>query len=92
MYDEPLQLSSLRDDLIFYPVPFDKLVADICRDAKLRRLVRNMIYDGVLANLLQIEMSEMEAALNKQLGQEAQSGSLEQGRSRRRFSVRRRQP
>lgn len=79
VYDEPLQLSSLRDDLIFYPVPFDKLVADICRDAKLRRLVRNMIYDGVLANLLQIDMTQMEAALNKQLGRKPKAVTLNKG-------------
>ena len=79
VYDEPLQLSSLRDDLIFYPVPFDKLVADICRDAKLRRLVRNMIYDGVLANLLQIDLSEMEVALNKQLGRKPKAVALNKG-------------
>ena len=76
VYDEPLQLSSLRDDLIFYPVPYDKLVAEICRDAKLRRLVRNMIYDGVLANLLQIEMSQMEVALNKQFGRKLKAVAL----------------
>ena len=34
------------------PVPFDKIVADVCTDAKLRQLVLNMIYDGVLAELL----------------------------------------
>jgi 2-oxoglutarate ferredoxin oxidoreductase subunit alpha len=79
VYDEPLQLSSLRDDLIFYPVPFDTLVADICRDAKLRRLVRNMIYDGVLANLLQIDMSEMEIALDKQLGRKPKAVALNKG-------------
>ena len=37
---------------IFYPVPFDKIVAEVCTDAKLRRLVKNMIYDGVLSQLL----------------------------------------
>ena len=79
VYDEALQLSALRDDLIFYPVPFDKLVADICRDAKLRRLVRNMIYDGVLANLLQIDLAQMEAALNKQLGRKPKAVALNQG-------------
>ena len=79
VYDEPLQLSALRDDLIFYPVPFDKLVADICRDAKLRRLVRNMIYDGVIANLLQIDLAQMEAALNKQLGRKPKAVALNQG-------------
>ena len=48
VYDEPLKLNALRTDLIFYPVPFDKIVAEVCPDAKLRRLVKNMIYDGVL--------------------------------------------
>src|SRR5881227_2489051 len=38
VYDEPLNLSALRDDVIFYPIPFDKLVAPVCPDAKLRRL------------------------------------------------------
>src|SRR6476661_716622 len=37
LYDEPLKLSGLRDDLVFYPVPFDKLVSEVCKDAKLRR-------------------------------------------------------
>ena len=46
LYDERLDLKRFRDDLIFYPVPLDKLVAPICPDAKLRKLVRNMVYDG----------------------------------------------
>src|SRR5436305_3372054 len=52
VYDEPLKLNTLRTDLVFYPAPFDKLVAAVCPDAKLRRLVKNMIYPGVLAKLL----------------------------------------
>src|SRR5687767_15947463 len=31
LYDEPLKLSALRNDLIFYPVPFDKIVAEVCK-------------------------------------------------------------
>ena len=38
-------------------MPFDKLVAPVCPDAKLRKLVRNMIYDGVLAKLLGIDLA-----------------------------------
>jgi 2-oxoglutarate ferredoxin oxidoreductase subunit alpha len=79
VYDEPLGLNTLRDDLTFYPVPFDKLVAAVCPDAKLRRLVRNMIYDGVLANLLHIDMGQMEIALNKQLGRKPKAVALNQG-------------
>src|SRR5918995_4500096 len=68
VYDEPLKLRDLRQDLVFYPVPFDKIVAEVCKDAKLRRLVKNMIYDGVLSKLLSIDMGQMEHALRKQLG------------------------
>src|SRR3954469_25788498 len=68
VYDEPLKLNELRNDLTFYPVPFDKLVAPVCPDAKLRKLVRNMIYDGVVAKLLSIEMEEIHKALFKQFG------------------------
>jgi len=66
VYDERLNLKRLRDDLIFYPVPFDALVAPVCADVKLRKLVRNMIYDGVLAQLLGIDMDEIHTALCKQ--------------------------
>lgn len=68
VYDEPLKLDALRNDLHFYPVPFDKLVAPVCPEAKLRKLVRNMIYDGVLAQLLGIDLAEMRKALVKQFG------------------------
>jgi 2-oxoglutarate ferredoxin oxidoreductase subunit alpha len=76
VYDEPLNLNSVRSDLVFYPVPFDKLVASVCPDAKLRRLVRNMIYDGVLADLLGIDMAEMEKALGRQLGRKPKAMTL----------------
>jgi len=78
VYDEPLKLNEVRADLVFYPVPFDELVKPICPDAKLRRLVRNMIYDGVLSKLLGIEMAEMEKALNRQLGKKAKAVALNQ--------------
>src|SRR6476661_3417276 len=55
VYDEPLKLSGLRQDITFYPVPFDKLVAPVCPEAKLRRLVKNMLYVGVVDALLGIE-------------------------------------
>ena len=79
VYDEPLKLADLRSDLTFYPVPFDKLVAAVCPDAKLRRLVRNMIYDGVVSYLLDIDLSEMEKALNKQLGRKPKALALNVG-------------
>ena len=79
LYDEPLKLDALRNDLVFYPVPFDRIVAEVCKDAKLRRLVKNMIYDGVLSHLLSIEMGEMEHALRRQLGKKLKAIELNLG-------------
>jgi 2-oxoglutarate/2-oxoacid ferredoxin oxidoreductase subunit alpha len=79
LYDEPLKLNELRTDLTFYAVPFDKIVAGVCTDAKLRRLVKNMIYDGVLSELLNIDMGEMEKALRKQFGKKVKAADLNMG-------------
>jgi 2-oxoglutarate/2-oxoacid ferredoxin oxidoreductase subunit alpha len=85
VFDAPLNLQTLRNDLVFYPVPFDKIVAEVCPDAKLRRLIKNMIYDGILSHLLGIELGEMEKALTKQMGKKPKAlqlnvGALEAGR------------
>ncbi len=79
LYDEPLKLNALRGDLVFYAVPFDRIVAEVCKDAKLRRLVKNMIYDGVLSKLLGVDMAGMEGALRKQLGKKAKAIELNLG-------------
>jgi 2-oxoglutarate ferredoxin oxidoreductase subunit alpha len=63
VYDAPLGLSSRRDDLVFYPVPFDQVVAPLTTDARLRKLLRNMAYVGVLARLLEVELTEVERAV-----------------------------
>ena len=76
LYDEPLNLSSLRNDLIFYSVPFDKLVAPVCPEAKLRKLVKNMIYVGVVGKLLDIDMGEVEKALRKQFAKKVKAANL----------------
>jgi 2-oxoglutarate ferredoxin oxidoreductase subunit alpha len=76
VYDERLNLKRLRDDVAFYPIPFDTLVASSTPDAKLRKLVRNMIYDGVLARLLGIEMEEIHKALQKQFRKKVKAVDL----------------
>jgi 2-oxoglutarate/2-oxoacid ferredoxin oxidoreductase subunit alpha len=79
LYDEPLKLKDLRQDLVFYSVPYDRIVAEVCKDAKLRRLVKNMIYDGVLSKLLGVDMAQMEHALRKQLGKKLKAIELNLG-------------
>ena len=63
-------------------MPFDKIVAEVCPDAKLRRLVQNMIYDGVLSQLLSIDLGEMEKALSQAARQEAEGDGAQHGRAR----------
>jgi 2-oxoglutarate ferredoxin oxidoreductase subunit alpha len=66
LFDEPLKLGSLRDDVVFYSAPFDKLVGPVSSDAKLKKLLRNMVYVGVMAHLLSLDYAEVEAAIRKQ--------------------------
>jgi 2-oxoglutarate/2-oxoacid ferredoxin oxidoreductase subunit alpha len=76
LYDEPLALHKLRNDLIFYSVPYDKIVAPVCPEAKLRKLVKNMVYVGVVASLLTIDMAEVEKAIRKQFAKKAKAANL----------------
>jgi 2-oxoglutarate ferredoxin oxidoreductase subunit alpha len=79
LYDEPLKLNELRNDLTFYAVPYDKLVAAVCPEAKLRKLVKNMIYVGVVAQLLDIDMGEVEKAIRKQFAKKVKAANLNLG-------------
>lgn len=63
--EERLGLDKQRSDLAFYPVPFLKLAAEIVNDARMRKLVANMVYVGSAAVLLKIEMEEVEKAIGK---------------------------
>jgi 2-oxoglutarate ferredoxin oxidoreductase subunit alpha len=76
LYDEPLGLDKLRNDLTFYAVPYDKLVTAVCSEAKLRKLIKNMIYVGVAAQLLQIDFAEIEKAIRKQFATKAKAATL----------------
>jgi len=76
LYDEPLALDKLRNDLIFYAVPYDKLAATVGAEAKLRKLIKNMIYVGVAAQLLEIDFAEVEKAIRKQFATKAKAAAL----------------
>jgi len=66
IYEESQNLKQYRDDVACYPVPFDKITAAICPEAKLRKLVKNMVYVGVVAQLLSIDLTVVEDGLRKQ--------------------------
>ncbi len=79
IYDESLNLKQYRDDVICYPVPFDKLTAAVCPEAKLRKLVRNMIYVGVVAQLLSMDLVEVEKAVRRQFAKKQKAADLNWG-------------
>jgi 2-oxoglutarate/2-oxoacid ferredoxin oxidoreductase subunit alpha len=66
IYEESLNLKQYRDDVFFYPVPLDKITAAICPEAKLRKLVKNMVYVGAVAHLFNIDLAVVENGLRKQ--------------------------
>lgn len=76
IYDEILNLSHLRTDVIFYPVPFDKLAVATGADAKIRKLVKNMVYVGVAAHLLSIDMEWVEKTVRKQFSTKPKAADL----------------
>jgi 2-oxoglutarate/2-oxoacid ferredoxin oxidoreductase subunit alpha len=66
IYEEKLNLKQYRDDIVCYPVPFDKITAAICPESKLRKLVKNMVYVGAVAQILNIDINVVERGLQKQ--------------------------
>jgi 2-oxoglutarate ferredoxin oxidoreductase subunit alpha len=79
IYEESLNLKQYRDDVVFYPVPFDKITAGICPEAKLRKLVKNMVYVGAVAQLLSIDLSVVESGLRKQFAKKVKVFELNFG-------------
>jgi len=76
VYDESLKLNELRNDLTFYSVPFDQLTVATGAEAKLRKLIKNMIYVGVAAQLLSIDMEKVEESVRRQFAKKVKAAEL----------------
>ncbi len=61
-----LGLAGIRDDISIYEAPLSDIAAEVSSEARLRKLLANMVYVGILAELLGIEMPEVELAIAKQ--------------------------
>jgi 2-oxoglutarate/2-oxoacid ferredoxin oxidoreductase subunit alpha len=66
IYDAPLNCKTMRNDISFYEVPFAKIAAELSTDSRLRKLLTNMIYVGIIAELIGIERAEIVNAITKQ--------------------------
>ena len=76
VYEQSLGLDTVRDDVIFYPVPFAELAKDVIHEPRLRKLLANMIYVGVVGHLLSIEREEIQRAISKQFKAKAKAVEL----------------
>jgi 2-oxoglutarate/2-oxoacid ferredoxin oxidoreductase subunit alpha len=76
VYEESLGLGKLRSDLVSYPVPFADLAKEVVEDVRLRKLLANMIYVGVVGYLLEIDRNEIRVAIEKQFSGKAKAVGL----------------
>jgi 2-oxoglutarate/2-oxoacid ferredoxin oxidoreductase subunit alpha len=63
-YADDIKLAITRTDITVYPMPVKKLVRDSDAPTNLRDYIANMVYVGVLANILGIEMDKIYQALD----------------------------
>ncbi len=74
--DEALGLKGLRSDIQYYAVPFSKLAGQVTSDSRLKKLLANMIYVGVMAHLLSLDMTEVDRAIQRQFRNKAKAAEL----------------
>ncbi|RME50253.1 MAG: 2-oxoacid:acceptor oxidoreductase subunit alpha, partial [Caldilineae bacterium] len=62
-YDDSLPIAARRDDVTYYPMPVSDLVKAADIPFNLRDYVANMVYVGVVAHILGIDLDEIKDAL-----------------------------
>ena len=63
-YDDSIKLPIERDDITVYPMAVKQLIKEAGIPSKLRTLVANMVYVGVVAEMLSIDMKKIRMALD----------------------------
>ena len=63
-YPDDIRQAIRRDDVVTYPMPVKNLVRDSEAPANLRDYVANMVYVGVLAQILGIDLDKIHLALD----------------------------
>lgn len=84
LYADHLEFPRVRDDIVVYPMPIKKISAGLDIPRQLKTYVENMIYVGIVAQLLEIDLEKIEEALayqfkGKQSGMEMNFGAVKAG-------------
>jgi len=64
LYDDTLPVAARRHDVRYYPMPVRELVKSANLPYALQKYISNMVYVGVAAHLLEIELDEIKDALS----------------------------
>ncbi|MHB8135303.1 MAG: 2-oxoacid:acceptor oxidoreductase subunit alpha [Anaerolineaceae bacterium] len=63
-YPDDLKFDLTREDIVLYPMPVKKIIKDSDVTPTLRDYVANMVYVGVLCQMIGIKLDMIESALN----------------------------
>ncbi len=63
-YDDSIKLPIERDDITLYPMAVKQLIKEAGIPSKLRTMVSNMVYVGILAEMLGVDMEKIKMALD----------------------------
>lgn len=63
LYADDIKLAINRDDIFVYPMPVKQLVKESDAPSSLKNYVANMVYVGVLAQILDIDLESIKQAL-----------------------------
>lgn len=83
IYDNALPIAARRHDVTYYGIPVGQLVKAATLPFELRDYIANMVYVGVMAYLLDIDMAEVEAAIDWNFGGKAKAVNLNMDMVRR---------
>jgi 2-oxoglutarate ferredoxin oxidoreductase subunit alpha len=86
LYDDTLPVAARRPDVTYYPMPVSKMVKEANLPFELKDYIANMVYVGVLAHLLGIDMDEIEAAVSWHFGGKPKPIQLNMDMARRAYS------
>lgn len=74
IYNTDVKMPVEREDLILYPIPITKMARGL--NAKLARMIANMVYVGVIAEIVGLSDTHLTAAVSKQFGGKAKAIEL----------------
>lgn len=63
-YDDSIKLAISREDIHLYPMPVKQMVRDSAAPTQIRDYIANMVYVGVVANILGIDLDKIYQALD----------------------------